>query len=697
MAESSENTFTSYLGPEFQQKLMWQLLVEPEFAEKNLPNLAVEYFDDPNLRRLFIIILEYYKEHEKVPNLQNQSIQQAINTYKTPNNRIEEESLYSVLARVQLWNERVLNKETQYDGDVVRKSTITFIKQQEWRKFAEFIIDKTKNGDIRKKHILGDIDERQIKISHIGDEEDAGIEVIDNIEKALRKEFRQPIPTGVNVLDAVTGGGLGKGEIGVILTPSGVGKTTLLTKIANYAYEAEKNVLQIIFEDTSEQIQRKHFAIWSKVALSKMDDEEENKKALKICNDKAESMKGKGVLLIKRFGQENTTMLDIRNWMIRHQKKYGIKFDLLVLDYLDCLESHKKVNDRNEAELQIVKSFEALASDFDIPAWTAIQSNRSGFDSEYVEAHQTGGSIKRIQKAHLFMSVAKTKEQKEAQLANIRIIKARFAQDGQTFNDCIFNNDTMEIRIEDDRYSHYQVNKYAKHHDEKDIEALENNANKVSTNIEIHRHLSQFEEEALKKVNNDGVKKITDYTPSELNGLLKTNAEPVIEGDIGNILNTLKEIIMDNNPTDGLLIIDDAVTDTVNDTVKTNEIENIHICTTRTDLSQTELNAIVDFSKEVIREPENNAPFEWNGESGSTTNEVVNHSEVKVEDIPIHFKQPPADVVITMAENKIQTPISEEKSKEIVELVDPDTQNSHPSVHEMLRKKALHQGDITKK
>ena len=76
--ENSENTLTSYLGPEFQLRLMWQLLVEPEFAEKTIPNLGIEYFDDPNLKRLYIIILEYFKEFEKVPNLQNQSIFQAI-------------------------------------------------------------------------------------------------------------------------------------------------------------------------------------------------------------------------------------------------------------------------------------------------------------------------------------------------------------------------------------------------------------------------------------------------------------------------------------------------------------------------------------------------------------------------------------------------------------------------------------------
>ena len=61
MADIQDNTFTAYLGIEFQQKLMWQLLVEPEFAEKVIPDLAIEYFDDPNFRRLFIIILEYIK------------------------------------------------------------------------------------------------------------------------------------------------------------------------------------------------------------------------------------------------------------------------------------------------------------------------------------------------------------------------------------------------------------------------------------------------------------------------------------------------------------------------------------------------------------------------------------------------------------------------------------------------------------
>jgi|GEM_PF-940839 len=1084
MADSTENTFTAYLGPEFQQRLMWQLLVEPEFAEKTIPNLAIEYFDDPNLKRLFIIMLEYFKEYEKVPNLQNQSIHQAINKYKTPNNLIEEESLFSVIKRITLWNERILNKEMLHDGSVVQKETNTFIKQQEWRKFAEFILDKTKNGEIRRKHVLGEIDEKIQRISHIGDEEDYGTEVIDNIEKALRKEFRQPIPTGVDVLDAVTGGGLGKGEIGVILTPSGVGKaqplsskvltpngwikmgdikvddlvigsngksqkvlgvfpqgkrdiyridftdntsvlcdkehiwsvnthkqrtdkhklggityyspdnsyvqltvnemmndyilsnnsktvlnyrlpniqpvefiekdvkihpyvmgvllgdgclsknnqphitttdkfvvdrvrdlyektkvvefegrgenylkiykillldsklhlqndlnlygklsyekeipeiylfnsiknreallqglidsdgtvsssgtiiysttsnklalqvrelvlslggtcviknknkqynksnqkvygresyditisfpetaniqpcllprklkrvryrikyankkficnivfsheeeaqciyvenddhlyvtddyilthnTTLLTKIANYAYEAEKNVLQVIFEDTTEQIQRKHYAIWSKVPLSKMDDEEENKKAFKICSEKAESMKGKGVLLIKRFSQENTTMLDIRNWMIRHQKKTGIKFDILILDYLDCLESHKKTPDRTEAELQIIKSFEALASDFDIPAWTAIQSNRSGFDSQYVEAHQTGGSIKRIQKAHLFMSVAKTKEQKEAQLANIRIIKARFAQDGQTFDDAIFNNDTMEIRIEDSRYKYAQVNKYAKHYGEKDIENLEENSNEMS---KIHSHLSDFQKKSIDKANDNSddvtigdvvadipKDKLVDYKTaydSMYNGSNENNN--TVSGDIEGLPKLENFAIRSDNaypfiekPKDDILEIDTA-NDIVNEGINEGITDGVN-----SNIEQSNADAIAEIEK-IMRANVDDAPFEWNGESGTTANEIVVQPEVKIEDInkqsePVEsprvekvsldssaFVSPGVDIHGNPKKIEIE-PVSEEKK---VQLIDPDEEKSHPSVFKMLEEYRKKQGNIRK-
>lgn len=647
MAEPTENTFTAYLGPEFQQKLMWQLLVEPEFAEKAIPNLSVDYFDDPNLKRLYIIILEFYHEYGKVPNLQNKSIHAAINKYKTPNNKIEEESLFSVINRVELWNERIINKQTLHDGEVVQKETTTFIKQQEWRKFAEYILEKTKNGEIKKKYTLGEIDERLVKISHIGDDEDYGTEITENIEKALRKEFRKTLPTGVSVIDTLTGGGLGKGEIGLILTPSGVGKTTMLTKIANTAYELEYNVCQIVFEDTVEQIQRKHYTIWTKYPLSKID--ENNKTVEKLVKEKIENSKNRGHLVIKRFSQENTTMMDIRNWITRYQKKWGYTFDLVVLDYLDCLESHKKSVDRNEAELAIIKSFEAMAADFDIPAWTAIQSNRSGFDAEFVEAHQTGGSIKRIQKAHFFMSVAKTPDQKEAQLANIRIIKARFAQDGQTFQDCRFNNDTLEIVIEDSRYANAKPYRGLKKYDSSDVEDLEVKADKTheipeeekpSMNVILHSHISNFEEEVIKKANSDTVNDTVNEIEVKNNEQTENVMPEIPERIIDNVFTAATNETVIITDVDEIPIEKEDLLE-IDETVKDNDGFSIEIPIQKA--------IYIEETTEIIEDV-----YEWSGES-YTVNTIKN--EVKIEDVkPIEApkleeKQEIVDNLTTKTEN----------------------------------------------
>jgi len=436
-------TFTGYLGPQFQLKLMWQILTEPDFGEKILPQLQVTYFDDPGLKRLFIVLLEYFNENEKIPNLQNKSVYTAIKKYRIETDSTDELILTGIVEKVKNWHERVLNKNIQYDGDVVQRNCFDFVKQQEYRKLADYIHAKIKTGDIKSKSTIHSIEEKISVINDIGDDDDFGVEIFNNIENALRKKYREPIPTGIEAIDILMGGGLGKGEMGIVLAASGVGKSTILTKFANEALNHDKNVLQIIFEDNEDDITRKHFTIWSKIELKEIDNNTEY--VHQQVTEKAKKIKGN--LILKKFSQEDTTIPDIRNWIDRFQKKFGYKFDIIILDYLDCVEPHKKSVDLTHAEFNVVKAFEGMASDYDIPCWTALQTNRDGYDAEFVYAKQMGGSIKRAQKTHFLMSIGKTPDQKEAGTANIQILKARFAQDGQQFKDCIFNNSTLEIRV----------------------------------------------------------------------------------------------------------------------------------------------------------------------------------------------------------------------------------------------------------
>lgn len=444
----SETNYTleGYLGDDFQLKCLWQIITEPEFAEVTIPLLQISYFDDPTYKRFFAIIRDYNEKYHKPPNLQNKSILHAIRKFTKETDKTEREMLDAVAVKIRNWNLRVLNKELAHDGDVVQKEVINFIKQQEYRKIASFILNGVKEGN-NSDYFLSEVEEKVKKISEIGEDDDMGIDIMENVSRALQKEFRKAIPTGILGIDLLTNGGLGGGEIGIILAPSGVGKSTILTYIANTAYNHGYNVLQIIFEDKEDDIRRKHYAKWSKVPLSEMDKRSDE------VHDKIIDWHKKntyGRLVIKKFSQEDTTIPKVRQYIDKYKKKHGVTFNIIILDYIDVLESHKKSVDQNASELAIIKSFEGMASDYDIPCWTAIQANRSGYNAELVDTSQMGGNIKRAQKTHFLMSVAKTAEQKILGQANIAILKARMAQDGQVFKDCVFNNNTMEISITDD-------------------------------------------------------------------------------------------------------------------------------------------------------------------------------------------------------------------------------------------------------
>ena len=201
-------------------------------------------------------------------------------------------------------------------------------------------------------------------------------------------------------------------------------------------------------------------------------------------------------------------MVHIRDWIARYEKIHGFKFTLLTLDYLDCLESHKKVSDRNEAELVIVKSFLALADDLNIPSWSALQSNRGGFDADIVEVQQMGGNVKRVQKAHFFMSVAKPNEMRDGNLANVKIIKARFAKDGQVFKDSIFDNNTMQITLNDSSYD----NKYSKMMRVKSTEEQVSNLNGIVGSYEDNSFINVKTENN----NNDMLKRLQANKAAEL-------------------------------------------------------------------------------------------------------------------------------------------------------------------------------------
>jgi predicted ATP-dependent serine protease len=374
------------------------------------------------------MIREYYTKYEHTP------------TFDTLE-QLTKSEISSPMAQKSILDTIEQVKNVADEGSVfVQEKSLKFCKQQELQKVmvkTQSIIDK---GDFESYDKLEEMVRGALQV---GEVDKGTADVFFNLDEVLNDDYRHPIPIGVPGIDNLLKGGLAKGEIGVILAPTGVGKSTFTTKIANHAFNLGYNVLQIFFEDNPKIIQRKHITLWTGIHP---DDLTERRVEVMEKVKQIQSTR-KNKLIMKKLSSDTVTMNQIKN-QVRKMIAEGTKIDMVILDYIDCVVPDKNLGDEWKSEGSVMRGFEAMCHELDIAGWTATQGNRSSISSEVVTTDQMGGSIKKAQVGHVIITVAKSLQQKEMNLATIAITKSRIGKDGVIFENCKFDNGMLEIDTE---------------------------------------------------------------------------------------------------------------------------------------------------------------------------------------------------------------------------------------------------------
>lgn len=231
--------------------------------------------------------------------------------------------------------------------------------------------------------------------------------------------------------------------------------TSLTTAMASYAatFKCDKNdykgfkVLQIVFEDREKQIQRKHLGRIANVEAKDLSKPDFKEQVLKSINNFEDYELIKNNIRIIRFQSGERTASQIRQF-IKKMINSGYKPDLVIVDYFECvkLEAGTTAGDNEWSREGItMRKFESMANELDIALWVPIQGTKDSLGAELVTMSQGGGSVKKIQIGHIIMSIARTMESIELNLATIAILKNRSGKAGKVFNNVEFNNGTCRI------------------------------------------------------------------------------------------------------------------------------------------------------------------------------------------------------------------------------------------------------------
>jgi replicative DNA helicase len=418
-----------YLGFSFQQSLIKAIIEDKKYGETIIDVLESKFFENNSFRFIMENIKELYKNYSKIPD------------YNTLAQKIMAEGGNKDSSKVHVDTLEAI-KDNESQTEYVKDTALNFCKQQNLKRELKNVNSIIESGEFEAYNKIEEIIQKALQVGISNDE---ATDVFHDIEGALEKDFRLPIATGIVGVDEVLKGGLGIGELGIVLAPTGTGKTTLLTKFANTAYNLGYNVVQIFFEDNPGNIKRKHFTIWTDIAP---DDQPEHKEEVTKKVMEAQERSTGSIKLLK-LASDNVTVSEIKNKLRKMNSENGYKVDLLVLDYVDCISSDKSTNGEEwKGEGSVMRSLESMTSEFNMAIWTATQGNRESISSEVVTGDQMGGSIKKAQIAHVILSIGKTLEQKEHNLATLTLLKSRIGRDGIIWQNCKFDNRLLNIDTE---------------------------------------------------------------------------------------------------------------------------------------------------------------------------------------------------------------------------------------------------------
>ena len=447
MGKAIDKSTLGYLDVDFQYKLAKCFIEEPHFFGEISTIVDQNAFTDSLLRTFVGTLKDYYYKESVVP------------SYETMGTALK--SRAKTTNELQEWTDLIdkLHFKTSLEGyTLVKDTALKFFKQQNLIKVANKILEIAGKGDIDRydecQKLLDDA-------SLAGNEDEFGFSPYDLEDKALSQEFKVPIPTGISKLDDALNGGLEKRKIGLIIGSAGFGKSTFSTCIASYAatYKCDLNnnlgykVLQIYFEDDDVDIARKHF---SKITGVEARNLTKDRAQIEEIRQTLDNYEGKEMLQknlkLKPFLAHTKSATDI-GIFIKRLINTGWKPDLVIIDYFECLLAEKSgYSSDSEWKRQgdTIRKIENLAKELDIAIWVPTQGNKDSITSpDVVTMNQAGGSIIKVQAAHVVISIARSLEDIDNSRATLAVLKNRSGKSGTVFHNIRFDNGTSTISCDE--------------------------------------------------------------------------------------------------------------------------------------------------------------------------------------------------------------------------------------------------------
>ena len=433
-----------YLGVDFQYRLISSFFENTGFFKDMQSIIDQNMFTEPYLRSVVGVMKEYYAKYDSVPSYD-------IVVFKLREKALSDDD-------IQCYEEVIDKlKKTNTEGiEEIEGLAERLFKQQNLIRVAHEILRIAGDGDTDR---YGECQQLVEEAMTVGNRSEEASSPLEDVERDLSKDSVITVPTGVKKLDETLGGGLDIGKIGLIMGGTSFGKTSMTTGFAAYeaAFQCEGNdyggfkVLQIIFEDSKRDINRKYFSRMSQIETRSINESEETTQAVReAVNNHPDYEFIKDNIRIMPLDTGEYSASRIKE-AIKKKINEGFRPNVVIIDYFECLEPEKGTTKlaKWEQENKTMRKLEAMAKELNVAIWLPTQGNRGSLTSDLVTMDQGSGSIGKQQIAQVVISITRSVDDIRNQKATVSVLKNRSGSAGIVLQGIKFDNGTCTISSDD--------------------------------------------------------------------------------------------------------------------------------------------------------------------------------------------------------------------------------------------------------
>lgn len=418
---NKEKPSLASFGKPFQEKLVQLILDDPSFGDQVGEVLKPDFFELKYLQEFSDIIFKYKNKFKKYPS------RPTIETIL----RSELQDLNpAVQKQVREYYARILSDQI---GDVgeeyVKEKSVDFCRKQTLKEAM------LKSVQLMEKSSFDEIQKVINNALKLGSDNESGYDFIAHFEERYKLKSRNAITTGWPVMDKMIGGGHGTGELGVVIAPTGAGKSMALVHLGAAALQDGKNVVYYTLELQDTVVGRRFDSCLTGFTLNSLNGLKDE------VYDKVRDVPGR--LIIKEYPTKSASTETIRSHLNR-LKQRNFDVDVVIVDYGDLLRPtsfHKEK--RGELET-IYEELRGIAGEFECKVWTASQTNRSGLNAEVITMESISEAFNKCFVADFIFSISRTVTDKQNNSGRVFIAKNRNGPDGIV---CPIFMDTANVSI----------------------------------------------------------------------------------------------------------------------------------------------------------------------------------------------------------------------------------------------------------